>query len=68
MRNSLFDTDVDGNTLNLNIEDGERPTINYICYRCNGRYPEKEWDNHVRLCVECTKELEENYFAEYGDI
>ena len=48
--NPLNDKDIDGNTLNMGIDD---KSDLFHCPKCDEYVPEDEWNNKRNMCYSC---------------
>lgn len=55
MHNPLNNPDIDGNSLNLNKEDGQAHADTYECTACKCVVPESNWNERLLICNECLK-------------
>lgn len=57
--NPLFDKDVDGNTLNLNLDNFKSHDDMYICQICEGRFNETHYKHNTNLCLDCYQDMKD---------
>lgn len=57
MRNPLFDSDIDGNTLNIVVDDGCRVEDSLLCIACKCYTKVEDYNEECFLCNECFMEM-----------